>query len=263
MEKLEQLGKKRSGVLEAGVVALTLLGAHEKLQAAEIAPTASWEEGISEIRRNVREDPYEIGATFVVRDDNAVSWLPTIQGTLGGASKPIKVMARQLEKISNGGQVTNVCDLHSHPTQSIENEFGVNGRFAPPSLGDAYVFSRGGRQVVLPERAAELGVSVGSVTAAVFDPSGVWYFRTLTEEERSTYPTPPGKIGRQLEDNFEKSMSGFVERSATPSTFNFNDEYDKLKNLYRENLRIEIRFTSYEQIKNEPPCAGPDYVPQK
>lgn len=266
----KQENRSAMNTLRAGVAALTLLSAvgHEKAQAAEILPTATWEQGVNELHRGVMQDPVEYAAVAAVLPGKKIAWPSTIRGEADGVKAYFSKTIRELADQTNGEAVLNYCDIHTHPVASAATEFGITGRadnaYFPPSVGDAWVVTRGGRQDVIPKYAKEKGVDIKQLTTAAFDPHGVWYYRTLNEEERAGYQTlARGEIFLDENQNdFIKRIHEPFTRASVKPGFDFWVEYGKLRSAYRQRLGTEIRFVSYDELKSEPPCAGTDYNPK-
>jgi hypothetical protein len=67
--------------------------------------------------------------------------------------------------------------------------------------------------------------------------------------------TDPKRLGTLL-DTFRKN--------SLTTNFNFNAEYLKLQSdVYSHGWNAKVRFVPYEKLANEPPCAGPDYKPER
>lgn len=256
-----------SDLFTVGIVAASLLGAHGKVEAADIQPEATWTQAVQELRRSVLEEPVEFAAAGAELRSGKMVWPRTIRGEADGVRADFRQMMRQLATNIQGEPVRNFCDIHTHQTASTASEFdipsGAERAYVPPSLGDTFVVTRGGRQEMIPEYAeAEFGMHIEHVTTAVFDPRGVWYYRTLNDEERQRYETDPRGMVTNRKTFIPEIQEPFV-RSSVLSNFDFKVEYEKLRTAYRQKIGTEIRFVTYEDLGNEPPCAGPDYVPEK
>jgi len=249
--------------LKVGLTALSLLGTpygHDRAEAMEIPPTATWQEGMRETEKSVLADAVEHKITFVQYADGTSIWAPTIKGVLQQVtSSPEKVITG----ILNSGEkntIQTLCDMHTHPSHSAVNEFSmptglVAGTFyVPPSFGDTQVgFLRSKRTV---EAAKALGVEVQSVVQAAGDPKGIWYYRDLTEEEKKEINFK--EIATQAEvDRFDQAQKDFVIGSASSPVFNFSIEYQKLQIEYQR-IGTKVRFVSYADVQKEGQCTGVD-----
>lgn len=255
MEKMSKLGK----AIEAGAVALSLTLPHEHIVAAEINPETSWVEGIAEIKRSVLEDPIEHAAVFIVYEDGSAGWLPTMKGETGEVISDLRIIVPGIASEREGRNIARVCDIHTHPVAAIEAEFNVkdgHDAYSPPSYGDTFVISRGGRQDMMVKLGNEIGLSLESKShvAAVFDPHGVWYYRALSEEEIVALPLDERPFN-EIVDEFEHQQKEFVQ-SSTAHQFNFTNAYHDMQQAYKTKVRTHVRFVPYEKIADEPVCAG-------
>ncbi len=263
LEQKKQENRTLDNTLRAGLVATSLFGAHDNMQAAEIPRDATWKQGVELLQQSVRESAVEAGATFIVYTDGSTGWLPPAKGEQLRVVKPPPEIVEEIGRQRGERNVALLCDIHTHPKVSIEQEYKIpDARYAysPPSYGDTFVVSRGGRQEDFPKLAGKPGFQVEHFTAALFEPRGAWYWRHTTDEERARQPADSRKW-RDIVDEFEKKQTDFVTASANPN-FDLNSEYPRIREAYRK-ITTEVRFVPYEKIHDEPPCAGPDYVPEK
>src|SRR3989338_4959519 len=134
----------KSDVLKAGLVALSVLGAHDSAKSAEIPPNATWDQGVRELRRSVLQEPVEYVATGAVLHTKTIVWPRTIRGEQRGLNAPVGPVLQELRILADGNVVTNYCDIHTHPAMSIAKELGIHSgdrAYAPPSSIDALVGS--------------------------------------------------------------------------------------------------------------------------
>lgn len=262
---LERSRSAKNDILKAGLIAASLLGAHDKLEAADIPPNATWEDGVTELRRSVMKEPVEYAAAAAAFHNGSTIWPRTLRGDIDGVLADYRNMIRELAEHARGEPIQNFCDIHTHSVASIRHEFGIRNAaglaYAPPSAADAFVVTKGGRQETIPRFARAHGLQIQSVTAAVFDPRGVWYYRTLADGERQEYGTTDRPFTHVENEFSNKVHTPFTTSSVLPD-FNFKVEYEKLRTAYRQMIGTEIRFVSYEDLTSEPPCAGPDYRPE-
>lgn len=95
--------------------------------------------------------------------------------------------------------------------------------------------------------------NVPSVVEAIFpDEHG----RGVYQQYRKEFWEPDEADAQDLHKHVTTYMDISKERKPDDTS------YRGLIDSYRNNGFI-VRFASYEQLKNEPACAGPDYVPEK
>src|SRR3989344_7593957 len=121
-ERPESSRNTKSDVLKAGLVAVSLLGAHENLEAADIPPDATWEQGVSELHRSVIQEPVEYAAAAALLNQ-AVIWPRTLRGEVDGVRAHYSGMIKQLVVQSQGQPVLNYCDIHTHNVAGAAHEF--------------------------------------------------------------------------------------------------------------------------------------------
>lgn len=167
-------GAAAIGTLTAGPIIETFL-AHKDLRAAEIEPNASWEKGIKELQRSAREDGHEVLTMFIEDKDGGTRWLSPIKGERYRVRPSFAESFELMLKANIGGQAERVCFVHTHPPLDT-SQFGARGPTrlvynpVPPSVADVAVAKRfeGDRKTL----------------HAVIDVGGLWYYRSLKEEER-------------------------------------------------------------------------------
>src|SRR3989344_1010662 len=245
-------GKNRSGILEAGAFAAALLGAvdHGPAQALEMSPKTPWAIGVlNNIRGAVMNEKNESQTTFIKFSDGSTVWPvvnageeTTVTYTIGKEIKYILVHHR-------GKPVEVRCDFHTHPyAYKVEGPFGklYSLPYNPPS--DIDVDSA--RTEQSPDRFyVPLGMPINRKVSGSADSKGIWY-----------YGPSGAEITPEQKQAWFKKFSEFVHKGTfDPSNFEFNAEYPKVREAYREHLKAEIRFVPYEEIPNEPVCAGVDY----
>ena len=261
--------KTRSDILKAGLVAASLTAPfdHGPARAAEIPPEAAWLQGVAELQRDAREETVEDAATFLIYDDGSQEWLtPTRGKPNGGVRGPnTESIARTISEHQKAGLNTAVCEIHTHPAEVIEKYYGIEKTkaqrgYMPAWTGD--IATAREREDLISLYVRQTGAHVDAYTAAIFDPQGVWYFRALTDTEAAQYPTERTLDDMLKAEEFMYLSTNFTSRSLTPE-FNFESQYDDLRKIYQEKLHTVIRFVAYENLRHEPPCAGPDYQPVK
>ena len=257
-------GNKRSGLLEAGAFAAALLGAidHGPAQALEMPHGMSWEQGVRErIRGAVMKEPMESEAMHLRFTDGTSTWAAVYAGKaeIITDEKGVKKMTVQntlqqeisyLSKNFRGKTVETRCSIHTHPDafkQSTTTGIEFSPPYEPPSTDDVKKSVAGNS---FRRTYAILGIDVKDDISAAADTKGIWYFNQAGREFNE----------KNLEE-FKKIQGTFIGRSYFNKNFNFDTEYQKLRQAYRDYLGADVRFVSYEDISKEPPCAGVDYKP--
>src|SRR3989344_3367061 len=255
-ERLKRERTKTTNALKAGLVAAQLLNplAHSKLEAAEIPPNATWEQGVTELRRSVMQEPVEDDATSLTFRDGKHRWMKTGAGEATIVRSNYRIMVSDLSVLVGKEPIANLCDAHTHAVASIATAFKIplsdsKRAYAPPGYGDTFVVSRGGRSDEIPEIALKAGIQIDTITATVFDPRGIWYYRTLSDNERKNHPHQ--RRYSEIVEDFASFHYNFVHASERPD-FDFQKEYEQLQQAYRQLIWTEVRFVPYEEVAKEP-----------
>ncbi len=190
LKRAKSLIERSTSVGKAGVLASSLVlsnVAHSnRVEAADIQPHASFEEGSRELQREARESANEIGGTFALLKDGETLWLPPITGDQNSVPLEIK---KVYERLEGRGKVERLCFAHTHPLASIKktalSEFGKESSgetYAPPSLGDIDPISATHVESIL--RTSD-DLKETQIVNMVYTPRGAWSFRELTPTEVS------------------------------------------------------------------------------
>jgi len=270
LEKNALEKKDGMNVLRSGLVAASLMGAveHDRVEAAEIQPGATWEEGVSEMTRSVREDPAEHTATFVAYADGTYEWFVAGVGTQKGVfGVPSDLLGSALAKHSGGKPIERLCDMHTHNKKVIEEMY--EKFFGKPIIFDGYVPPGAGeisdlataiaRERNISSAIAASGARLNAFEAAIFDPRGVWYFRYRIDPDAPQFTDD--EFVKHSEE-LKNASSKFTIAAMEPG-FNFEMAYKDFTDAYAQKLQTTVRFVPYENLKDEPPCAGSDYIPMK
>ncbi|RJR12855.1 hypothetical protein C4585_02745 [Candidatus Parcubacteria bacterium] len=258
--------RTKTDVIKAGVFVAALVAGHEHAEAAEISADISWEQGAVELERSVKEDLSEVAITFALYRDGTYEWLPMQQGNEKNVyALPSSEIAAALSG-SRGKQVEKICDLHTHNSKAIEKMYSeyfgssiVFDGFVPPGIGPMSDLTTARvRSANISKDAREYEVDVGTFTAGVFDARGVWYFRVMEQSEEDQHADV-----RKVDEQELQYLSSEFTMAAMKPDFDFETAYKKLIEVYRTQAHAIVRFVPYDQLQYEPPCAGPDYEPEK
>jgi len=255
MEQPSKEKRKRSGVLEAAAVATALLGAidREPAHALDLPPETPWAVGVQKNLRNaVMNERNESQTTFLMLSDGTTVW-PAVQE--GKETSVVYTIANEFNyvvKNHRGEQIEARCSIHTHPfAYKMEGPFGkmYSLPYNPPS--DLDIRAAGMDKDY--ERFYSLAkMKVKKNVFASADSKGLWY-----------YGASPANFAKEDSGAWDKAFSKFVHQSIFDKNFEFTVEYPKLQEAYRKNLGAEIRFVPYEQVSQEPVCAGVDYKAAK
>ena len=250
----------RSGIVEATAFATALLGAldHGPVQAMEMPQGMSWEQGVGErMRGAVMKEPRENGAIYIRLPNGESYWPSSYKGEVirdGDDSATVRILSISQAEIDylskyRGVTVEARCTIHTHPdafkftTVSGEN---YSPQFKPPSAPDV---QKTGAEDSFRRMYNIMHIGVKDNLSAVADNRGLWYFKTSNKD---TFD--PASVKK-----WENVYGNFIGRSYFDRNFNFETEYQKLRQAYQEYLGADVRFVSYNDIGKEPPCAGVDY----
>lgn len=243
--------EKKFGVIETSTAIAALLSALDAapVQALEIGHHTSWHNGVGQdVRESVRKDKIEHVATYVQFADGSGAWLSSPKGEAQKVTTNIRELQKQAR--GYGKAVSNICILHTHPTEVNRTHMQVSGVAPesvpiPPSAGD-----------IANARSKELfQQGMDKFTFGAADNLGVWYFAEKKSEGNARQT--------KIDDNgFRAAYTQFIVKS-TRKGFDFGAELPRLQQAYTSYLNGEIRFASYEQIKNESPCAGVGPLPER
>lgn len=186
----EGAGDRKSSVLKSALIAgqmLTPLGLdHSKLEAAEIAKTATWTEGVVELRKSVAEKTVEYGADFIQYTDGSHEWHPPIKGEWSGVRTRADDRKRlDLIKENKGERsVEFVCNIHTHHADVVRynNRLSKDAPlpYSPPSRLDVSLRNK----IVDAVEFARERIGTNIVRYAVFETQGAWYYRGITQQEQ-------------------------------------------------------------------------------
>jgi hypothetical protein len=273
--------QKRSSALEAGAVAATLISAlnHGPAQALEIDPHISWIAGVQDtIKPSVMKETFEHATVFVQYAGGSTEWVPPTKGGWNGMTVPRKADAQEAIKEGRGREIARMCQIHTHPLATARRAFKLTEGTPPnpPSSLDTY-FSRFTQQEY-----REAGVKKAEVIHAVFDPRGVWYYRsagtkdytdpkevTLQKEIADAQRSSVDPAQHALEEKVwqravdtQRAVENFIVDNALAKTIP-ESKYHSLEETYLRGWEAKIRFVPWDKIIEEPACAGPDYDPKK
>ncbi len=233
-------------MLKAGLVAAQMLSpfSHGKIEAAEIPRTATWEQGALELAQSAKEKPVEYGATFLSYTDGTNDWLPTNAGEAARTDSNIYLRKNLLETYSRNKKIAYACNIHTHPPDTVrEAPRDAKPPFIPPSKQDisaAYSMN------------SILGMHVGaqSLSFAVFDPKGIWYYRALNDNELRKKPALWNKIERRRE--LEKDFMA-RERAVLNIVYSLDD---KTTLQAAQHLPAKVRASIEPQNTSHPGVLG-------
>jgi len=243
---LEKKGNNRSNILKAGLVAAQMLSplGHAKIEAAEIPRTATWEQGALELNRSAKEEPVEYGATFLFYTNGTNDWLPTNAGDAARTDSNIYLHKDSIEIYSRNKKIAYACNIHTHPPDIVrETTRPAKLPFIPPSKQDisaAYYMNK------IPG----MHVGVQSLSFAVFDPQGIWYYRALNDVELREKPSLWYKIERRRE--LEKDFLA-RERIVLDIVYSLDD---KTTLKAAEYLPAKVRTSIEPQNRGHPGVLG-------
>lgn len=247
MEGFRKPEKKKLGTAEIGAMLITLFSALDAVpaQALEIMPGTSWQNGVDQnVRSSALKGKVEQGAVYVQFADNSGTWLSTSDGEAQKLNMNIREVQRQAH--STGKTISDICILHTHPAEINRVHIKIPGVTPetvpiPPSRGDIEI-----------AQSKQLSAGTDNLTFGAADSLGVWYFSGKNMGDK------PQSSSEDNSQKFYAHYKDFVVKS-TDRGFSFHAELPKLQQAYRQYLNGDVRFVSYEQIKNEPPCAGTNY----
>jgi hypothetical protein len=255
--------KSKLGAVETIAFATVLLGAidHGPVQAMEMPQGTSWEQGVGQrIREAVMKEKHENAAIYVRLSNGESLWPAHFSGEeihAGDEKASVGTVTSQAEldflSKQRGATVEARCTIHTHPdafTFSTTQGKSFSPRFKPPSSEDV---GKSSEDTSYKTFYSMLHVGIKKDISAAADNSGLWYFKRSDKET----------IDSAKVDKWKETYGNFIGRSYFEKNFNFDLEYSKLRSAYREYLGADIRFVPYEQIANEPPCAGVEYTPGK
>ncbi len=246
--------QKRSGLVEAGLAAVALMGAvdHGPAQALEIEPTASWSVGVQKLKQAVMQEKNESATVYIRFSDGSGAWPRITEGGLDNVTSSSEGEINYLLEKSKGRKIEQRCDFHTHPHQvfktSTGNSFDI--LYSPPSRLDVLGNAQSAQELERVYRAYNMPVK--KFESALADTKGVWYYKG----GKNTQVTP------EQQKAWRTAFDTFGVQSSQPG-FDFKTEYPKLQQAYKVNFSADIRFVPYEEISKEPACAGVDYVPGK
>lgn len=197
MEKIPR--KTRSGMLEAGLVAASLISpfAAEKIEAAETAPGTTWEQGLKEARDDVFNAPFERSRFYVKRTEADQYGSEYFLGSRAGRKLGVGPHTETRDAIISDikeGKIETVCYFHTHPVLpgedlSLEDASAIKAQYKsggavtfawPPSQIDLHTFE------VRHEKLFEFKSSTMYIEATM-DASGTTYYRPLGEKDRAEH----------------------------------------------------------------------------
>jgi len=241
VEGLKKSEKKGISSIELSALVIALVSAVDAApaQALEVEPSTSWFNGVGQnVRGSVLTDTVERSVAYAQYADGTGEWLQPTTGESSGVTVNVSALQKQAHKSSK--VVSKICILHTHPIENYraqQDRIPIPLERVPASPGEEDIASVHSLKRKLPA-----GMNTFSFGAA--DGRGVWYY--------SGWKTGDKKID---DKKFDAAYGDFMLKSITKD-FNFDAELPKLQQAYRHYLNGEIRFVPYEQIKNEPPCAG-------
>lgn len=233
-------------------------------KALEIPPHYTWQQGVDVIHQSVLEEPVENGIMMAVSPDDSVIWFKSQTGMVTAMPNDYAEIGFQ-GIVDNKMPIDRACVIHTHPVAAGVAAFGLTKEealrmSAPPSVNDIHLFT--------PIHAEMLGIRTPElqglkVITAEFDPRGVWYHRFATKEERGVVEARASeREEKEAMDRFSERLVAYTKASTSEDT-DFGPAYEALRADYLSTFGIVVRFASYEELKNEPPCAGPDYKPKE
>ncbi len=248
--------KRRSGVVEAAAFATALLGAVDSgpAQALEITQGTSWNIAVTQnIRNAVMREKNESATTFLKIKNGPQMWPSVISGEANNVEYDSLAEMRHVQKSARGQTIEVRCSFHTHPVQKLKDR-GIKYPipYTSPSPEDVGVENAQAQKQTMSSYAL-MGSPVEKNVFAVADMSGIWYYESTTADRI----TPENLAA------WGKIYNDFHVRSVFDKNFDFVKEYPNLQEAYRTFLKAEVRFVSYNDVPNEPVCAGVHYVPGK
>lgn len=252
-------------LLKASVIAATaLIGApHMKAEALELTPDTSWLQAVDQMKTSVQEDGNEMRFTFLKTGLDTGVWLPMASGEDSRVALEITKMAQLTHEQVKNGEVTGVCIGHTHPVFTEYAESFPDGDdswrqvSAPPSEADI----RTVLDVAMEFNRYGIGHEQTEFFAA--DPRGIWYYDFVNksdlksvEEQNAAQNAGTPEAKEQWLDVF----SDLVRASVDPDVdIRQLELYKELQQVYRTNLKANVRFVPYDEVGSEPPCSGVNF----
>lgn len=178
-----------------GAVALASTLDHGQVQAAEVLPTATFNEGVTIMGESALKDPHEVAGDYIFQKDEKFGiWLYTKGDAISTKSSPGDQMETLLSTVSNQEENLEfkLCNLHTHPvaaalhenhitpSQATNIRKGIHTMSLPPSIDDISV-----RNVAASNLAAlklPSNITVDTINGVV-DPAGIIYHRHASYKE--------------------------------------------------------------------------------
>jgi hypothetical protein len=173
---------------------------HERMEAAEIPPGATWMEGIETLRKGILSDKIETQGTFYI--DNQThrgKWIFGKEGELNRVEFTVKDIEKAVEaKLSaEPTQSITICGLHTHPLSAGEStdiistiisteewrnvREGKHSVSLPPSGTDIDLSNMYEWEAAI-NKFREKGVAA-EVRQGVVDAAGITYYRPIKEQD--------------------------------------------------------------------------------
>lgn len=161
-----------------------------------------------------------------------------------------------------------ICLGHTHPWT---NHLGIkmpgvtkemlDKRSNPPSEGDLKMIEKTKKDY------AKYGVDslfYPQFTYLAADMKGIWYFEGLSDADyKKSEELGSLKKGWSAEalQKFDQAYQSFVLKSieVKDDAITTLPEYKNLLTSYKVDLGGKVRFVTYKQVSQEPPCAGVDF----
>lgn len=264
-------------------------------EAAEIPASASWLDGMKIFKKAVYQDKKETAAFFVVGKDGKTNWLQQNVGKKTRAYLDFDKIHEQTKALPS--QAEKVCVIHNHTLTGSEAIKLIDEKIAlsTRSFNNSTISLPPSPQDIIASREFEriFGFDIGYKNSVftVTDPSGIWYVKAATEADKDKFPETKKEVEEMfkhlrswdnhklynfkgltpeemeiLEAQREQAEQKIKRDSETISDYTKKSIHQKPKEedylaLQKAFLTINtaIRFIPWEEVQNEPPCAGVDY----
>lgn len=247
----KSIENRRSAPLEAGAFAMAILGAIDATPAKslEIAPSTSWQVGIqNNIRNSVLKEKVEGGAVYFLYKDGSGAWASVANGEKSSITRSTAPEITYIVQNARDKKIEIRCDIHTHPMVNTFKgprgaEYAIS--VAPPSFTD---INYAEAEAAIKNSYRTYKFDYEKSVQGVADSKGIWYYSSAKNE----------LISPESRRVFSQAAGTFSGRAILDPAFDFPSEYQKLRNAYRA-IGSDVRFVPYEQLDQEPPCAGVDY----
>ncbi len=253
--------KKRSSALEAAVFGVSLLAAHPEAKALEMPPNEPWHIGIQDrVRQAAVRDKTEAFSIYGRFNDGSGVWIPPVGGTISAVDmNPYDDIGALVGQRRNR-EFAAFCYLHTHVREFFRGHYGskADRAFNPPSPQDIAGHAPG---MLKYHTSLKLDPNIAHFVAA--DGKGLWYF-SAGNMKNNTIESPrvnPHSINDSVSGKALLREAINFTTNSMQDGFSFKTEYLKLRQAYKTHMSADVRFVSYENVVNEPACAGVNYRP--